>query len=63
MNEEKQLWPNSISKCSQLIDIEAVSGNEGPVPDYIREKMKPFVDVISVDKMGDLICHKDENHL
>ncbi len=42
----------------ELIDIEAVSGNEGPVRDYIREKIKPYVDVISVDKMGDLICHK-----
>ncbi len=42
----------------ELIDIEAVSGNEGPVRDYVREKIRPFVDVISVDKMGDLICHK-----
>ncbi|MBM3282369.1 MAG: M42 family metallopeptidase [Candidatus Diapherotrites archaeon] len=42
----------------ELMDIEAVSGNEGPVREYIHEKMKPYVDVISIDKMGDLICHK-----
>lgn len=42
----------------ELMDIEGVSGNEGPVRMYIHEKMKPYVDVISVDKMGDLICHK-----
>lgn len=42
----------------ELMNIEAVSGNEGPVREYIHAKMKPFVDVISIDKMGDLICHK-----
>ncbi len=42
----------------ELMDIEAVSGNEGPVREYIHEKIAPYVDVISVDKMGDLICHK-----
>lgn len=42
----------------ELMDIEAVSGNEGPVREYIQAKIKPYVDNISVDKLGDLICHQ-----
>ena len=43
---------------NQLIDIEGVSGNEGPVREYIEKRMKPYCDVMSVDKLGDLICHQ-----
>ncbi len=42
----------------ELIDLDGVSGNEGPVREYIKKKIAPFVDNVSVDKLGDLICHK-----
>lgn len=42
----------------QLIDIDGVSGNEGPVREYLQRKIKPYVDEIKIDKLGDLICHK-----
>lgn len=42
----------------ELIDIDGVSGNEKPVREYIQKKIKPYVDEIWTDKMGDLICHK-----
>lgn len=42
----------------ELIDIEGVSGNEGPVREYIQSRIKPLVDEMSVDKLGDLICHQ-----
>jgi endoglucanase len=42
----------------ELMDLEGVSGNEGEVRTYIQGKIKPYVDVMSVDKLGDLICHK-----
>jgi endoglucanase len=42
----------------ELIDIEAVSGNEELVRRYLENKIKPFVDEVIVDKLGDLICHQ-----
>ncbi|MEK6902226.1 MAG: M42 family peptidase, partial [archaeon] len=42
----------------ELLDIEGVSGDESRVRHYIEKKIKPFVDVITVDKLGNLICHK-----
>ncbi len=58
MKKETKTATIDFKTLHELIDIEAVSGNEGPVREYLKEKIKPYVDVVSVDKMGDLICHK-----
>lgn len=41
-----------------LTDIPGVSGDEGLVREFIVEKIKDYVDEISVDSMGNLLCLK-----
>ncbi|MBI4021352.1 MAG: M28 family peptidase [Candidatus Aenigmarchaeota archaeon] len=43
---------------SQLLAFFGVSGKEGVVRAYVEEKIRPFVDEISVDQMGNLVAHK-----
>lgn len=42
----------------ELTSINGVSGNEGPVRDYIKEKISPYVDDIKIDAVGNLIAFK-----
>ena len=42
----------------ELTTLNGVSGKEGAVREYIQNKIVPFVDEISVDKMGNLIVLK-----
>ncbi len=42
----------------KLSETSGVSGFEDPVRDIFREEIKPFVDDIKVDVMGNLIAHK-----
>ena len=42
----------------ELIDLDGVSGDESNVRAYIEKKIKPYVDDIHTDKLGNLICHK-----
>ncbi|QQR92777.1 MAG: M42 family metallopeptidase [Candidatus Iainarchaeum archaeon] len=42
----------------ELINLDGVSGNESDVRAYIEKKIKPYVDEIHTDKLGNLICHK-----
>lgn len=41
----------------ELIDIDGTSGNERFVRQYIMKQIKPYVDEMNVDKLGNLICH------
>lgn len=42
----------------ELINIDGVSGDEEKVRSYIQKKIKPHVDEIKMDKLGNLICLK-----
>src|SRR3989344_4507358 len=41
-----------------LIETFGTSGNEGVVRDIIYKEIKPYVDDIAIDKLGNLIAHK-----
>ena len=43
----------------KLSDAFGVSGNEGPVRNIIQRHIKDYVDEISTDKIGNLICKKN----
>lgn len=43
---------------SNLITFFGVSGNENPVRSFILRQIKPYVDEVKIDKMGNLIAHK-----
>ncbi len=42
----------------ELTMLDGVSGNEGAVRDYIRERIAPYADDIKVDSIGNLIAFK-----
>lgn len=42
----------------ELTDLNGVSGNEGSVRNYIKEKISPYVDDIKIDSIGNLIAFK-----
>jgi len=42
----------------KLVNAIGPSGSESHVRQIIRNEIKPFVDDIKIDKMGNLICHK-----
>ncbi|MFH1256340.1 MAG: M28 family peptidase [Candidatus Diapherotrites archaeon] len=42
----------------KLMEASGVSGSEENVREIIKEEIKPFVDEVFVDKMGNLIAHK-----
>lgn len=50
-----------IKTLTQLVEAFGPSGCEGPVSQVIEELARPFVDEISRDMMGNLICRKMGN--
>ncbi len=42
----------------ELTSINGVSGNEGAVRDYIKDKISPYTDEIKIDAVGNLIAFK-----
>ena len=42
----------------RLIEAYGVSGDEGKVREMIKKEIKPYVDEIFVDKLGNLVAHK-----
>jgi len=42
-----------------LSELNGTSGAEGSVRDFLRQQLKPFVDTLVVDKMGNLIATKN----
>ncbi|MEH6948837.1 M20/M25/M40 family metallo-hydrolase [Bacillus sp. JJ634] len=42
----------------QLLSIPGASGNEGKVREFVKEKLTPYVDYISVDRHGNLLAEK-----
>lgn len=48
----------NFQMLEELIDLDGVSGNEENVRAYIEKKIKPYVDEMHVDRLGNLICHK-----
>ncbi|MDP2665908.1 MAG: M42 family metallopeptidase [Candidatus Diapherotrites archaeon] len=42
----------------ELIDLNGTSGNEQYVREYIMKTIKPHVQEMRIDKLGNLICHK-----
>lgn len=47
----------------ELTELDGVSGNEGAVREFIKERAKTFADVIITDSMGNLIVKKNGNSL
>lgn len=45
----------------ELSAIAAVSGREKPQREYIKEKVAPLVEEITIDAMGNLICHRSSH--
>ncbi|NLC67355.1 MAG: M42 family metallopeptidase, partial [Clostridiaceae bacterium] len=45
-------------ELKELAQLPGVSGNEDKVRDYIKEKISPHVDDITVDALGNLIAFK-----
>ena len=41
-----------FSKIKEVTEISAISGHEGPVRDYLRTKLEPYVDEIQTDGLG-----------
>lgn len=41
-----------------LCELPGISGDEGKVHQFIEEQMRPLVDRVETDKMGNLICFK-----
>ncbi|MBI5884779.1 hypothetical protein HZB89_01630 [archaeon] len=41
-----------------LLNAYGVSGNEGEVRELLKKSIKPFVDSVEIDKMGNLIARK-----
>lgn len=46
------------SLLSSLISFFGVSGKESPVRNFILRQIRPFVDEVTVDRMGNLVAHK-----
>jgi endoglucanase len=49
----------NLDLLKRLVNAYSVSGNEEEVRSIISKAMKPFVDSIDVDSMGNLVCHKN----
>lgn len=49
---------NIIIKIKKLTEMSGASGNEEQVKEYIRKEIKPYVDKIEVDSIGNLIAYK-----
>ncbi len=45
----------------ELINADAISGKEEPVRRIIRKRIKPYVDTMNTDKIGNLIARKKGN--
>ena len=45
-------------QLEELLSIPGESGNEGLVREFVKEKLTPFVDFISVDRHGNLLAEK-----
>ena len=41
-----------FSKIKEVTELSAISGHEGPVRNYLREKITPHVDEIITDGLG-----------
>ncbi|MFP4459385.1 MAG: M42 family metallopeptidase [Candidatus Zixiibacteriota bacterium] len=50
-----------FSLLRKLMDTPGVSGNETKIRNIIAEEIKPYVDDIKVDRIGDIIAHKKGN--
>lgn len=44
----------------QLVETPSISGYEKNVRDFISKKIKPYVDEIKIDRIGNLICRKGQ---
>jgi tetrahedral aminopeptidase len=42
----------------KLSELDGVSGNEEAVRNFIKKEIRPYVDDVSIDKFGNLICRK-----
>ena len=49
---------DSISLLKQLSEAEGLSGHESPVRELLRETWEPFVDEVTIGKLGSLIALK-----
>jgi tripeptide aminopeptidase len=52
---KEQLFYHLLEQC---LSIHGVSGNEGSVRAFVKDKLTPFVDYISVDRNGNLLAEK-----
>lgn len=52
---KEQMFYNSLE---ELLSIPGVSGNEEKVREFVKEKLTPLVDYISVDRDGNLLAEK-----
>ncbi len=50
-----------LAQMQALNACHGISGHEGPVAQVLAEAARPYVDEITTDVMGNLICHKKGN--
>ena len=47
-----------VKKLEALLTVPGVSGRERPIATYLAEQIKPYVDEVTVDAMGNVIAHR-----
>lgn len=45
---------NNFNRIKELTELQGISGNEGQVRDYLKEKMTPLVDELEVSGLGNI---------
>jgi putative aminopeptidase FrvX len=55
---ENKKGVNKMDFLEKLIGANGVSGSESEIRNLIKKEIKPFVDEIKIDKMGNLICRQ-----
>lgn len=48
-----------FAKIKEVTELQAISGHEGPVRDYLRKKIEPLVDRVETDGLGGIFGIKD----
>lgn len=60
-NFEHNIKNNLMNKLPEMLALHGVSGNEEEVRDYVIKELRPLVDSVTTDTLGNVIAYKKGN--
>lgn len=47
-----------MNKLNEMLTVPGVSGREHPIANYLAEQIRPYVDEVKIDNLGNVIAHR-----